>query len=327
MGSSWPRGYRLAMSDEPITTVVNHSGFPLPPEIHEWPGIRLLECSRSGDVPADVVGEVVLTRTDGGPNLAELLARGATWVHTLGTGVDAFPFDAIDGQTLTCSRGISGEMIGEWVFAQMLAVAKAVRDGPLSAPPESWNAPLPGITSLRGKTVVIFGMGGIGAEVARLSLALDMRVIGVRRRGRDAPHAGVEVVNDLAAVIGEADHLVIAAPATPETRHLFDDQMLARVKPGVHLVNIARGTLVDQDALRRALDDDRIGVASLDVCDPEPLPAGHWLYEHPKVFLTPHTSWAGPGAFAQVISTFHENYLRYRAGEPLEGVVDIEAGY
>ena len=315
------------MFDEAITTVVNHSGFAMPSEVHEWPGIRLLECDRAGDIPPDIAGEVVFTRTDGGPNLGELLSRGAKWVHTLGTGVDSFPFEVIDGQILTCSRGISGEMIGEWVFAQMLAVAKAVRDGPLSEPPESWNAPVPGITSVRGKTVVIFGIGGIGAEVARLSLALDMRVIGVRRRGTEAPYPGMEVVNDLAAVIGEADHLAIAAPSTPETRHLFNDDMLARVKPGVHVVNIARGTLVDQEALRRALADDRVAVASLDVCDPEPLPAGHWLYDHPKVFLTPHTIWAGPGAFAQIISTFHDNYLRYRAGEPLEGLVDIEAGY
>lgn len=327
MGSWWTRDYRHRMSDEPVTTVVNHSGFPFPSEVQDWPGIRIIDCDRTGVIPPDVAGEVVFTRTDGGPNLAELLSRGTKWVHTLGTGVDAFPFDAIDGQILTCSRGISGDMIGEWVFAQMLAVAKAVRTGPLAAPPDSWNAPVDGITTLRGKTVVILGTGGIGAEVARLSLALDMRVIGVRRRGTDAPHDGMEIVNDLAAVIGEADHLVIAAPATPETRGLFDDDMFARVKPGLHLVNIARGTLVDQDALRRALDDGRVGVASLDVCDPEPLPAGHWLYEHPSVFLTPHTSWAGPGAFGEIIRTFGENYLRWRAGEPLAGVVDIEAGY
>ena len=315
------------MSEEIITTVVNHSGFPFPPWVAEWPGIRVVDCDRKGPIPAAVDGEVVFTRTDGGPNLGELLSRSPKWIHTLGTGVDAFPFDALQGQTLTCSRGISGDMIGEWVFAQMLAVAKVIRTSPLTEPPTDWHAPSPGITSLRGKTVVILGVGGIGAEVARLSLALDMQVIGVRRRGTDAPHPGMTVVNDLSAVIGDADHLVVAAPATPETVGLFDDELLGLVKPGVHFVNIARGTLVDQDALRRALDDGRIGTASLDVCDPEPLPAGHWLYEHPNVFLTPHTSWAGPGAFDEIISTFHANYLRWRSGDPLDGVVDVEAGY
>jgi len=315
------------MPAETITTVVNHSGFLFPKKVATWPGIRIVDCDRNGPVPANIDGEVVFTRTDGGPNLGELLARSPKWVHTLGTGVDSFPFDALRGQILTCSRGISGNMIGEWVFAQMLAVAKVVRTAPLDAPPTDWHSPSIGISSLRGKTVVIFGTGGIGAEVARLSLGLDMRVIGVRRRGTAAPVAGMTIVNDLSSVISEADHLVVAAPATAETTGLFDDELLGLVKPGVHFVNIARGTLVDQGALRRALDDGRIGTASLDVCDPEPLPAGHWLYEHPQVFLTPHTSWAGPGAFDEIISTFQTNYLRWRAGEPLNGVVDIEAGY
>jgi len=316
-----------APSRDTVTTVVNHSGLPLPNDVFAWPGIRVVECERHGAIPSTVQGEVVLTRTDGGPNLAELLARGARWVHTVGTGVDAFPFDALSGQVLTCARGVSGELIGEWAFAQMIAFAKAVREAPLDAAPDDWHAPDRRISSLRGKTLVVFGVGGIGAEVARLSLALGMRVIGVRRRGTDAPHAGMEIVNDLSAVVGEADHLVLAAPATAETAGLVGDALLDAVRPGLHLVNVARGTLVDQDALRRALDDGRVAQASLDVCDPEPLPAGHWLFDHPQVFLTPHTSWAGPGAFAQIIATFHANYLRWRAGEPLDGVVDIDAGY
>ncbi len=315
------------MSEEIITTVVNHSGFPLPPSVADWPGIRVIDCDRNAPLPADVDGEVVFTRTNGGPNLGELLTRSPKWIHTLGTGVDGFPFDEMRGQILTCSRGISGEMIGEWVFAQMLAVAKVVRTAPLDALPANWHSPSAGISTLRGKTVVIFGTGGIGAEVARLSLGLNMRVIGVRRRGTDAPVDGMTIVNDLFSVIGEADHLVVAAPATPKTVGLFDDELFRMVKPGVHVINIARGSLIDQEALRRALDDGRIDTASLDVCDPEPLPAGHWLYEHPKVFLTPHTSWAGPGAFDEIISTFHANYLRWRAGEPLDGVVDVDARY
>ncbi|MEO0495118.1 MAG: NAD(P)-dependent oxidoreductase, partial [Actinomycetota bacterium] len=87
------------------------------------------------------------------------------------------------------------------------------------------------------------------------------------------------------------------------------------------------GTLVDQDALLTALDDDTIARASLDVCTPEPLPAGHWMYRHPKVLLTPHTSWMGPDAYPQMVAAFHANYLRWIAGEPLDGVVDVDAGY
>jgi phosphoglycerate dehydrogenase-like enzyme len=310
------------------TVVVNHTEYPLPDEVHEWPGIRIVECPNAGEVPADVTGHVVLTRTNGGPNLGELLRRGGVeWVHVVGTGVDTFPFDALDGQVLTCSRGLSGELIGEWVFAQMLAFAKGLPDVWLGEGPGEWSAPDDRIGTLRGATVVILGMGGIGSEVARLSLALDMRVIGVRRRGTDAPHDGMTVVNDLAAALPDADHVVIAAPATPETDGLFDAQMFGRMKPGVHLCNIARGTLIDQEALRVALDDGTVARASLDVATPEPLPADHWMFDHPKVMLTPHTSWTGPGAAQKMIDTFKANYLRWRADEPLDGIVDTAAGY
>ena len=315
------------MSDTTETVVINHSEFPLPPQVREWPGIRVVECPREGEIPLDIDGEVVLTRTDGGPNLADLLGRSPRWVHTVGTGVDSFPFDALQGQTLTCSRGISGELIGEWVFAQMLAAAKGLPDVFLDQPPADWSRPDFRVGTLRGATVVIFGMGGIGSEVARLSLALDMNVIGVRRRGTDAPHPGMTVVNDIATVIGEADHVVVAAPSTPDTQGMFNTDLFAKMKPGVHFCNIARGTLVDQDALRAALDGDTIARASLDVCTPEPLPEGHWMYHHPRVLLTPHTSWMGPGAYETMIETFHHNYLAWRAGEPLHGLVDLDAGY
>jgi len=294
--------------------------------MQDWPGIEILDCPRQGAIADDVRGDVVLTRTDGGPNLSELLARGARWVHTIGTGVDAFPFEALSGQTLTCSRGVSGDMIGEWVFAQMLAFAKGFPQVMLSEPPANWNAADPRVGSLRGATVVIVGMGGIGTEVARLSLTLGMRVIGERRTGTEAPLADMTVVRDLASVIGDADHVVVAAPATPETEGMFDQAMFALMKPGVHFVNIARGSLVDQDALRQALDGT-VARASLDVCTPEPLPAGHWMYDHPNVFLSPHTSWVGPQAYPAMIETFRANYLRWREGKELAGLVDIDARY
>jgi len=305
--------------------VVNHSGFGLPDSVADWPGVTFIDCPREGTIPEEIDGDVVLTRTSGGPNLDDLLRRSARWVHTVGTGVDEFPFDALHGQTLTCSRGVSGDLIGEWVFAQMLAFAKGFPQVMLSHAPENWNADHR-VGTLRGATVVIVGVGGIGTEVARLSLALDMKVIGVRRTGTTAPLPGMTVVNDLAAVIHQADHVVVAAPATPATDGLFNRAMFARMKPGVHFVNIARGSLVDQDALFDALETT-VARASLDVCTPEPLPAGHWMYEHDKVFLSPHTSWFGPGAYADLIETFQANLQRWQTGKELLGLVDIAAGY
>jgi phosphoglycerate dehydrogenase-like enzyme len=308
------------------TVLINNSGYKFPSAVLDWPGVRLIEMTADADVPAELAGDVVITTTEGSKNLEEILSRGIGWVHTIGTGVDNFPFDVLDGQTLTCSRGASGLPIGEWVFAQMRAFAKAMPEVFVSDEPETWG--IDGrIGSLRGATVVVVGVGGIGTEVARLSLALDMTVIGVRRSGNRAPFDEMSVVNDLGEVIGEADHLVLAAPATAETLHLIDSAILEQVKPGLHLVNIARGALIDQDALRVALDDGRVARASLDVTDPEPLPAGHWLYEHPRVRLTPHTSWMGPGALGAMMALLRTNYDLYRAGQPLEGIVDVEVGY
>jgi phosphoglycerate dehydrogenase-like enzyme len=131
----------------------------------------------------------------------------------------------------------------------------------------------------------------------------------------------------LSDLVGSADHVVIAAPATPETRYLFDADAFAAMKPGIHLVNISRGALVDQDALRVALDNGTVARASLDTVEPEPLPEGHWMYTHPRVRLSPHISWSMPGAWDIMFDTFVDNLRRYRAGEPLRGVVDIAAGY
>ncbi|MCX5740322.1 MAG: RecX family transcriptional regulator, partial [Proteobacteria bacterium] len=108
---------------------------------------------------------------------------------------------------------------------------------------------------------------------------------------------------------------------------LLDDAAFAQMKPGVHLVNVARGALVDHEALRGALGDGRVGLASLDCVDPEPLPAGHWLYTHPRVRLSPHTSWSMPGAFDLLIEPFLENLRRALRGEPLIHLVDLELGY
>jgi len=173
----------------------------------------------------------------------------------------------------------------------------------------------------------LVGLGGIGAAVAERALPFGMRVVARRRRDVPSPVPGVEQVRSLEHLLGMADHLVLTAPSTPETHHLLDAAAFEGVKPGVHIVNIARGALIDQDALRVALDDRRVSIASLDAVDPEPLPEGHWMYSHPQVHLSPHISWSMPGASDLLVETFVENLRRYRAGEPLEGVVDVDAGY
>jgi phosphoglycerate dehydrogenase-like enzyme len=124
-----------------------------------------------------------------------------------------------------------------------------------------------------------------------------------------------------------ADHLVLALPETADTTRLLDARAFALMKPGAHLVNIARGGIVDQDALIAALDAGQIGGASLDVTTPEPLPPGHPLYTHPKVRLTPHISFSAPGPLLRATEKFLTNFERFRNGEPLIDEVDLAKGY
>jgi len=212
------------------------------------------------------------------------------------------------------------------VLAAMLAFEKRLPDAWISAPPaEGWGRGRRG--TLYGKTLGLVGLGAIGTTVARLALPFGMRVRAYRRTRTPSEIAWVEVIDDLLALVESADHVVLAAPATAATRQLFNREVFAHVRPGTHLVNIARGTLVDQDALRAALDEGRVAMASLDAVDPEPLPAGHWLYTHPRVRVSAHVSWQMPGAAEVLIDCFVDNLQRYRAGAPLTGVVDVAAGY
>jgi phosphoglycerate dehydrogenase-like enzyme len=291
----------------------------------QHPDVVLTHVSMHGDPPPDAAGEVLLTHARGSPNFASVVQRGVRWVHTYGTGVNAFPFDALGDRVLTCSRGASGGPIAEWTLAVMLAAEKNLPASWIHEPPNHWS--IASLGSLRGRLLALVGLGGIGCEVARLAQAFGMRVRALRRSDAPSPVADVEVVRDLAALLRDADHLVLAAPVTKATRHLIDADALALVKPGLHVVNVARGELIDQDALRAALDDGRVALASLDCVDPEPVPAGHWLYTHPRVRLSAHISWSAPGAFDGLIEPFVENLGRYRSGRPLIGRVDRELGY
>jgi len=296
----------------------------------KFPDVEFVPVPKEGDLGDDIHGDVLLTTAIGGPNLTEVLARGVRWVHTIGTGVDRFPLDAIrPGQVLTCSRGASAIPISEWVLAVMLAHAKRVPDIFVTDAPERWYQ-VPGggtLGGLYGRRLAVLGLGGIGLEVARRALAFGMEVRALRRTPRPSELPGVEVVSDARTAVEGAHVIVVSAPATAETRHLVNAALLDAVQPGVHLINIARGSLIDQDALRAALDDGRVGHATLDVTDPEPLPAGHWLYHHPSVHISPHISWSMPESDELLYETFRANLARWIEGRPLEGVVDLEAGY
>jgi phosphoglycerate dehydrogenase-like enzyme len=310
----------------PAPRVLLHvGGAPVDALVAAFPDVEFTPVPGEGDL-GHLEADVLLTTAIGGPRLDEVLDLGVRWVHTIGTGVDRFPLEALrPGQVLTCSRGASAVPISEWVLAVMLAFEKQLPEMWTGIDPTRWyRADLGG---LHNRRLAILGMGSIGNEVARRARAFDMEVRGLRRTIRNADIDGVESVTSAVAAVDGAHHVVIAAPLTEETHHLVDGALLAAMRPGVHIVNIARGGLVDQDALRVALDSGQVARASLDVADPEPLPVGHWLYDHPGVRLSPHISWSMPESNDLLYETFRANLARWMRDEPLDGTVDVDAGY
>ena len=297
----------------------------LDPVIARFGTVEFVYVPRQGDIPQDASGEVLLTIPRGYPNLAELLDRGVEWVHVTSTGIDGFPLELLGDRVMTCSRGAGAIAISEWCLAMMLAFEKDLPGVWLNGPPERWFTAELG--ALYGKTLGLIGLGGIGTAVARRALAFDMSVLAIRRTATPSPMDGVEIASSLTELLGRSDHIVVAAPATAATRHLLDADALAAAKPGAHVVNIARGDLIDQDALRTALDSGHIARASLDTVEPEPLPEGHWLYRHPQVRLSAHVSWCMPDSWDLLITPFAENLQRRLSGLPLYGIVNPDEEY
>lgn len=292
-----------------------------------YPDVDVVEFHK-GEPPDGLRADVFYGGWAGWDDIARWIDEaGVRWLQLAGTGADGVPASIFDRCTVTCARGASAGPISEWVMAAILASAKRFPETFLSEPPKMWNFPQPPLEVVEGATVALVGLGGIGSAIAQRALPFGMRVRALRRTGAPSPVQGVEVVQSLEELLPGAQHVVLAAPATARTRHLIDAHAFSLMTPGAHLVNIARGALVDQDALRAALDDGTVAMATLDTVDPEPLPEGHWLYSHPNVRLTAHISWYTPDLQRVAVGIFLDNLGRFVRGEPLENVVDVTEGY
>ncbi|MEQ9462879.1 MAG: NAD(P)-dependent oxidoreductase [Haliea sp.] len=290
------------------------------------PGVELVQVDNESGVPEGMTGDALFTTGIPGPHLEALLAPavGVRWIHLYGTGVDGFPLHLVGDRALTCSRGSTATAIAEWVLAMLLADAKQLPASWVTSPPAHWY--FASLDVLAGKQLGLVGLGAIGSAVARRALAFDMSVSALVRSPRSLAE-GIQRAGDIETLLASSDYLVLAAPATASTHHLLDRRRLAIARPGLRLVNVARGSLVDHDALRWALDEGIVAHAYLDTAEPEPVPAAHWLYTHPGVSLSPHISWCEPAALERVLSLFLANLECFMRGEPLAGGVDVDAGY
>ncbi|PLZ90207.1 hydroxyacid dehydrogenase [Fischerella muscicola CCMEE 5323] len=229
--------------------------------------------------------------------------------------------------TLTNAAGVHAIPIAEFVMTFMLAHAKQLPQLYTLQVQQHWQRDFQ-ISELYDKTVLIIGAGGIGQEIASRAKAFGMRVYGSRRHPQPLANFDKVVgVNEWRWLLAEADYVVIATPLTWETKGMIDADILRFMRPSAYLINIARGTIVDEVALQKALQENWIAGAALDTVFTEPLPPDSPLWKLPNVFITPHCSGHSPRAKERSLSLFLENLTRYRRGEPLRNVVDKNAGY
>ncbi len=301
------------------------------------PGARLVTISLEGlaDGPLDDV-EVMLRGPLPAATFERILARAPrlAWVHSATAGVERLlvPAAAGRGLVITNARGVFSEPIAEYVMMMILATIRRLPELLELQRERTWQ-PL-SATEMRDITVGIVGLGSIGRSVASRALAFGSRVIAIRRSEAGPPEgAGLEGIDrvlrpdQLPELLAESDMVVLALPLTRDTTDLFDARMLARMRPGSWLINVARGGLVDERALLRALRDGPMAGAILDAFKEEPLPPDSALYGMPNLIVTPHTSWTSGRVLDRTIELFRDNLLRYIAGDPLHNIVDVTKGY
>ncbi len=248
------------------------------------------------------------------------------WVQGIGAGLDHWRGAALaPGVITTSAAGIAAAPIAEFVMARVLQVIKRLPELDASQSQHVWQ-PAYG-RRLTGLTMGIVGFGAIGSRVAHLADAFGMRVLAVRRSPRPDPVATVHGLDGLAEVLASSDVLVLAAPASEETFRLIDGAALARMRPGAIFCNVARGSLVDEEALLEALRSGRLAAAILDVTAQEPLPASSPLWDAPNLLLSPHSSASIDGYVDAVYELFCENLQRFLSGRALRNQVDIPAAH
>jgi phosphoglycerate dehydrogenase-like enzyme len=249
-------------------------------------------------------------------------------VATIYAGTDAFPLAVMKarGTRLTNGVGINANAVAEYAVTGMLALAKNYAAVVRAADRHEWLLDAPGKIELQDSKALIIGYGAIGGRIGEILRGFGVRVTGVRRSPKDEPD--MLGPNDWRARLGEFDWVIVAAPSTAETTHLIGAAELVAMKPSAYLVNIARGTLIDQDALILALEGRGIAGAHLDVTDPEPLPADHPLWDAPNAVITMHLSGrAQTRMFQRAAALFLDNLARYRTNKPLINEVDLDLGY
>ena len=264
------------------------------------------------------------------PDMAAAIehASDARWLNSVYAGVDGIPLQLLRerGTLLTNGAGLNAITIAEYVVMGMLTIAKGYREVVHAQQRHEWLGVAPGKAELLGSRALLLGYGAIGELVDERLKAFGVAVTVVRRHA-DASK-GELGPDQWRARLAEFDWIILALPATAQTQHLIGAAELVAMKPGAVLLNVARGSVVDTDALVAALQSKHLGAAFLDVTEPEPLPAYHVLWSLANAHITMHLSGRSQTQmFPRAAERFLDNLARYHQGQPLQYGVDLTLGY
>ncbi|MEP4149150.1 MAG: D-2-hydroxyacid dehydrogenase [Halioglobus sp.] len=257
------------------------------------------------------------------------------WLHNYFVGMDrcaGLTSEQVSGRTFTNGKRLSGPAIAEHSIAMILSLARGLPAYHRAQVESQWDDSLRQqvrFGELKGKTLLVVGLGGIGTEVAWRAHGLGMKVTAIRNSSRSGPDyvSYVGLSDELMALAADADVVVNALPLTSKTTGLFDEAFFSGIKKGSLFISVGRGKSTDTEALIAALESGRVYGAGLDVTDPEPLPADSALWQMDNVIITPHSSAAGSDSLKRGTIIAVENLRRYVAGEPMLNAVDMAAGY
>lgn len=253
-------------------------------------------------------------------------ARHLRWIQAMGAGVDdLLAMESLSSDVMiTRIVGQFGEPIAEYTFAHLLYVFKNLQRSLKAQSEATWAPFIPG--NLAGKSIGVAGIGSIGCQVAKISKAFNMHVLGLSRSERNCSFVDEHFyLQDFVVMASKCDVLVLTLPLTAETYHIVNRDLLGVMKSDAWIVNVGRGRLIDEQALVEHLHEGKLGGVILDVFEQEPLPLDHPLWHMPNAFVTPHLS--GPSDVQSVADFFVRNLQRFLAGEELLGQVDRVAGY
>ena len=260
-------------------------------------------------------------------------AQNLRWIHAIASGVDMFMFDEFVNSdvVLTGEKGLVGGHLADTGWGLLLALTRQIHTA-IKLGPDAWDHRVEmrrNEIELEGMTMGVLGFGGTGRAIAKRAVAFGMNTLAVDSYPSAPDHGVAEVwgldrVDDLLA---QSDVLAVCLPLTDETDRMFNTKTFAKMKPGSYIMNVTRGEIIDGDALVAALESGQLAGAALDVAPGEPLPADHKLFALPNVAMTPHTAGASQLRAPKNVGRFIRNLTLAQQGEPLEGVVDKQAGY